>query len=143
MTDLFLFAILLALAFLAALQDSFIMLPLGVLGALLGRASGELLMIIYPWWTPQMSLVIVVALFIGGLWGISHRHESAPFIAAVIGGIGAAGLLTVILLPLLVSVFSSLPLSDYANTLFIGTSVELYWSVGAFIAFVFGSRMSS
>lgn len=141
MLDILLFAILFALAFLAAHQESLTMLALGLLGAMIGSASHALLTSLYPWWTLPMGFALTILLLVVGLWGVGHRQESARLTSALIGALGAAGLLTVILLPFLVSVFERLPLSTYAPMLFVGTLPELLWTLGAFGALVVASRM--
>jgi len=141
MFDLLLFAILFALAFLAAHQESLTMLSFGLLGALVGRASHLLFLKLLPWWTIPMGFALVVCCIVIGLWGVGHRQERAPFVRSGIGSVGTAGLLTVILLPFLVSIFGRLPLSPYASALFLGTTQELAWTLGAFAAVVVSSRV--
>jgi|GEM_PF-3644419 len=142
MFDLLLFAILFALVFLAAHQESIAMLSFGLLGAYVGKSAHVILLSQYPWWTVSMGYALVICCTAVGMWGVGHRQERASFMRSSFAGIGAAGLLTVILLPFLVSIFGrALPLSPYAHVLFLGSVQELAWTLGAFVVVVVSSRV--
>ena len=142
MFDILVFAILFALAFLAAFSESLTMLSFGLLGAMLGTSGHALLTSLYPWWTNTYGLGLILLLLIVGFWGIGHKQEHASLIGALIAGVGAAGLLTIILLPLLVSVFGRITLSPYASMIFVGEMRQFLWTIGAFISIVVASRLS-
>src|SRR3989344_6535941 len=139
MVDLFVLAILFALAFLAAFQESLTMLSFGLLGAIIGNSAHELLSAHYPWWTNEYGLALTLVLLTTGLWGVGHRSEPTSLVGVFIASIGVAGLLAVILLPLLVSIFPEISLSSYASKIFLGSRQELLWTLGAFVSIIIAS----
>ena len=142
MFDLLVFAILFALAFLAAFSESLTMLAFGLLGAMFGSSAHAYLLALYPWWTDAYGMAVILLLLIIGFWGAWHKKEQTSLLGAFIAGIGSAGLLTIILLPLLVSVFGRVALSPYAQVVFVGEMRQFLWTIGAFVSIIVASRLS-